>query len=104
TSRIPNFPARMFHAVFAAAAPQRCVTPVVFGDKFGVGPCWNRLWLAGCRHFDCMPFAAAVPRVFHLQICVDPLCARKAPSYINWLGRPATSVARFAHNVTARVK
>src|SRR5205814_7712229 len=48
---IPNFPSRMFHTVFAAAFAERSVTPVMFGDKFGARSCWNRLRLAGRRHF-----------------------------------------------------
>ena len=50
--RVPNFPARMFHAVFAAAVAQRGVTPVMFSDKFGVRSRWNCLRLTSRRHFE----------------------------------------------------
>src|SRR4051794_12499347 len=69
--RAPNFPARMFYAVFAAAAPERRITPVMFGYKFGVRPCWNRLRFASRRHLKRFPFAAPSPGVFHLQILME---------------------------------
>ena len=49
--RIPNFPARMLDSIFAAAAAKRGVTPIMFGDKFGVASRWNYLRLASRTHF-----------------------------------------------------
>ena len=34
--RVPDFPPRMFHAIFAATVPHTGVAPIMFGDKFGV--------------------------------------------------------------------
>ena len=34
--RVPDFPARMFHAVFAATVPDTGVSPIMFRNKFSV--------------------------------------------------------------------
>src|SRR6266542_4122017 len=51
----------MLHSILTAAVAQRGVTPVMFGDKFGVRSCWNRLRLASRRHVERFPFLPASP-------------------------------------------
>ena len=51
-ARVPDFPARMLDAIFAAATAKRGVTPVMFGDELGVGSCCNPLRLTSGAHFE----------------------------------------------------
>ncbi len=61
----------MFHSIFAATAAYTGVTPIMFGDEFGVRTDGNGLRFAGRAHLEGFPFAAASPRIFNLQPKVD---------------------------------
>ena len=70
---VPDFPARMFHAVFAAAVPHTSVAPIVFRDKLSVRTGGDRLRFAGCSHLEKFPFLPAPPRIFDTQAVIDVL-------------------------------
>src|SRR2546425_10737955 len=61
----------MFHAILAAPAAKRSVTPVMFGDKLGVGSRRNCLRLAGRTHLEGFPFVATPPRKFDFQVTIE---------------------------------
>src|SRR6266545_4115615 len=71
--RIPDFPARMFYAIFAATVPHTGVAPVMFGNKFGMRTGGNRLRFAGCAHLEKFPLLSASPAVLDAQFSIDVL-------------------------------
>src|SRR5262249_7719881 len=69
--RLPDFPARMFDAVFATAAAKTGVAPVMFGDEFRVRAGGNRLRLADSAHLERFPFSPPAPGICNAQVCIE---------------------------------
>ncbi len=60
---VPDFPARMFYAIFAATVPHKGVAPVMFSNKFGMRTGGNRLRFTGGAHLEKFPLFSALPGV-----------------------------------------
>jgi hypothetical protein len=69
--RVPNFPTRMLHPIFAATSSDACVTPIMFGDEFSVRAGRNNLRFAARAHLERFPFRSASPGIFHIQSKID---------------------------------